>query len=232
MPFGRYPDDIGAGLGYLGYVLAGAAVLMGAGMIIGLAHAPPDARQAVFPVVIGHAALQVYFITSGYPYGYFKGWGYGFPAYLILLSAGALRSYRRLAGTAWVRSALRLGAIVFLLLTVAVSVHLSLTMEDHLACTPGVAELADGLRAIPAGASVYTVTGEPHRVRVFWIAHFLREHPAHYDAQVIYTSETAQEYADEAYVLIQQGTPFDFTAHGLAPELVWSGLEFDLHRVE
>ena len=232
MPFGRYTGGIGAGFANLGYVLAGAAFLMGAGMIMGLVQVPRDARQAVFSLLIAHAALQAYFRCSGYTYGYFKGWGYGLPVYLILLSAGVYRSYRLLADTAWIRSAARLGAIAFLLLAAAVSVYLSLMMEDHLACTPGVAELSDGLRAIPAGASVYTVTGGPHRVRVFWIAHFLREHPAHYDARVIYTSETAREYTDEAYVLVQRDAPFNFETYDLEPELVWSGLEFDLYQVK
>ena len=232
MPFGRHASGIGAGSEYLGYVLAGAAVLLAAGMIMGLMQVPPGARRTILSLLLAHVALQAYFRYSGYTYGYFKGWGYGLPIYLILLSAGVHRLYGLLAGRAYARVVIRLGAVGFWLLAAAVSVYLSLTMEDHLACTPGVAELSDGLRALPEGASVHTVTGGAHRVRVFWIAYFLREHPAHYDARVIYTSETAREYVDEEYVLVQRDAPFDLETHGLERKPVWSGLEFDLYQVE
>jgi hypothetical protein len=183
-------------------------------------------------VLLAHAALLVYFAVTGYTYGYFKVWGYGLPPYLVLLAAGLDRLPGLLSRRAHTRALVRLGGVGIWLLASAVSTYLALKMGDHLACTPGVAELSKGMQAIPDGASVYTVTGQPHRVRVFWIAYFLREHPAQYDARVIYTSEQAREYGDEEYVLVQRDATFDFETHNLKPSLVWSGSEFGLYQVE
>ena len=79
---------------------------------------------------------------------------------------------------------------------------------------------------------MYVATGGAHRVRVFWIAYFLREHAAHFDSDVIYTSERAQDYIDEDYVLVQPDSRFDSGQRNLAFELAWSGSEFELFRVD
>jgi hypothetical protein len=231
MPFGRYAGGIGAGFAHVGYALAGVAVLVAAGMILGVTRVPPGARQAVLSVLLAHAALLAYSLFSGYTYGYFKGWGYGLPTYLVLLSAGLHRLLDLSIGKAYTRVLTRLSVVGIWLLSATISVHLALRMEDHLACTPGVAELSRGVQFIPEGASMYAVTVKANRVRVFLIAYFLLEHPAHYDARVIYTSEPAREYEDEKYVLVQRDATFDFEAHSLEPRHIWSGSEFGLYQV-
>jgi len=231
-PFGRYQGGAGVvSTTCLGPALMGLAAVLAGIMLIGATQVPSGNRGALLSLLIVHAVLQAGFLRSGHVYGYFKGWGFGLPVYLILLSAGVYGLYKHAADSGRLRTAILLGATLIVLLTGGVSLHLSLGMKGHLACTEGIAELPEALRIIPEGASIYTVTGNPHGVRVFWIAYFLRDHPAHFDARVIYTKETPRDYTDEGYILIHQDAQFDPQEHGLALEPVWSGLEFDLFKV-
>lgn len=211
-------------------VLAAATVLLIGVLfvaVLGLARTPARRLAGVFLAV--HLALQAAFFLSGRTYAYFKGWGYGLPVYMALLAEGGYALYLRVGR--W-RELVVVGAAGLWLLTLAVSLVLALSMGSHWACTPGIAELKEAASLLPPGASVYIVNGGQHRVSVFWTAYFLRDHPLHLDAPLIYTTEPARPYGGEAYVLLHREASFDFAGYGLSGEAVWTGSEWALIRIE